>query len=112
MSTLQTDKHAEPIPFPAAECSPHRANVLAAMKKQDELRKVGGILWEGGDEEEAMIVYSASEEAWDDAIHISNPADPLRSLCGSLGRNLVLLEGPRPDPWGGCWGCLSRADQL
>lgn len=102
----------EPTPYPCAECSPHRANMLRAIKEQYELSAVGYSLSQRGEQEAAMVVYRAAESAWDDAIHISNPADPDRSLCGNLGRNLVLLDGPRPDGWGGCWSCLSRADAL
>ena len=86
--------------------------MLRQQKAQDELRDAGYKLWQHGEKEAALAVYRASEEAWDDAIHISNPADPDRSLCGSLGRNLVLLDGPRPDSWGGCWSCLTKAEAV
>ncbi len=62
-------------------------------------------------ENEAMFLYAESEAAWDDAIHIASPDDPLRSLCGQYGRNLADLP-ERPDSWGGCWTCLTKADEL
>lgn len=62
-------------------------------------------------EEESRLLQQKVEEEWDDAIHIASPDDPLLSLCGSYGRNLMDLP-ERPDPWSGCWGCLQRADKL
>lgn len=63
-----------------------------------------------GDDERDLL-YRKAEEEWDDAVHIAAPDDPLRSLCGSYGRNLADLP-ERPDPWSGCWGCMQRADAL
>jgi hypothetical protein len=60
---------------------------------------------------ERDLLYRQAEEEWDDAIHIATPGDPLRSLCGMLGRNLVDLP-ECPDTWAGCWGCLDRAAKL
>ena len=81
------------------------------MKRSGELSKLASRLCKAGaiTDDEAALLYQQSEEAWDDAIHIASPSDPLRSLCGSLGRNLVDLP-ERPDGMSGCWGCLVRAD--
>lgn len=55
---------------------------------------------------EACVLFSLAEREWDDAVHIASPDDPLRSLCGLYGRNLVEL--PNVGYHGGqeCWTCF------
>lgn len=62
-------------------------------------------------EEERDLLYTKAEEEWDDAIHVASPDDPLRSLCGSYGRNLADLPD-MPDAGSGCWTCMHKADEL
>jgi hypothetical protein len=81
-----------------------RQNVLSDMWYR--LHKSGQL-----SEEESRLLQQKIEEEWDDAIHIAASDDPLMSLCGSYGRNLVDLP-ERPDAWAGCWSCLQRAEKL
>lgn len=84
----------------------HMARADAFSKLAYRLRGEGHIT-----EDEAYLLYRQSESEWDDAIHIASPDNPMLSLCGNLGRNLVDLP-ERPDSWGGCWTCLMRADEI
>ena len=83
------------------------------MARSDALRSVASRLHLAGQitDEEATLMYREANEAWDDAIHIASADDPLRSLCGYFGRNLMDLPA-RPDGGSGCWSCLTKADEL
>jgi len=83
------------------------------IERQDALTAMWSRLRRAGQlsEVEDELLQRQIEQEWDDAIHIASPDDPLRSLCGSYGRNLCDLP-ERPDGWAGCWGCLQRADEL
>jgi hypothetical protein len=82
------------------------------MERSDRLGKLAHSLWkaEAISEEDRDLLYMQAESEWDDAIHIASSDDPLRSLCGLYGRNLMDLP-ERPDSWAGCWGCLTIADK-
>lgn len=83
------------------------------IQRHDALGDMAYRLGESGaiTEAERDLLYSQAEAEWDDAIHIASPDDPLRSLCGSYGRNLADLP-ERPDSGSGCWTCLTRADEM
>lgn len=83
------------------------------IQRHDALGDMAYRLGESGaiSEAERDLLYAKAEAEWDDAIHIASPDDPLRSLCGSYGRNLADLPG-RPDTGSGCWTCLTLADEL
>lgn len=102
----------DPVPCP---CTVERRSKLRgeASQRQDDLRAMWSRLRSAGQltaAEDELLVRKIEEE-WDDAIHIASPDDPLRSLCGSYGRNLTDLP-ERPDGASGCWGCLDRADAV
>lgn len=101
-------------PVPCACTLEKRAKIRDEhIQRQDTLRAMWSRLLDAGqltDSESALLIKKIEIE-WDDAIHIASPDDPLRSLCGSYGRNLVDLP-ERPDGIAGCWGCLHRADEL
>ena len=61
--------------------------------------------------DDSQFLYAQADAAWDDAIHIASPDDPLRSLCGLYGRNLDDLP-KRPGGAEGCWSCLHKADEI
>lgn len=73
-----------------------------------DVRKREGL----NNEEKEALLDAANEVSWDDAIHIATPWEPRSSLCGNWERNLVTLDAPRPDGWGGCWTCLMAAEWL
>ncbi len=102
----------EPVP---CQCTLDRRVELRRqhIELHDRLSNLAYRLWKEGhvNEEERDVLFSQAEEAWDDAIHIADPTDPLRSLCGSYGRNLCDLPEV-PDKWGGCWGCMDRAAKM
>lgn len=102
------------LPVPCA-CTLEQRDARRAqhIERQDALRAMWSRLLEAGQlsEAESDLLIHQIESEWDDAIHIASPDDPLRSLCGSYGRNLCDLP-ERPDGMSGCWGCLQRADEL
>jgi hypothetical protein len=99
-------------PTPCA-CTIERRKTLRAeaIARSDAFRDLARRLHGQITDDEAMLLYRQAETEWDDAIHIAAPSDPLRSLCGQLGRNLADLP-ERPGGGSGCWTCLQRADEL
>ena len=102
----------KPVP---CQCTLDRRAELRSQQiaRSEQFANLAHRLAEAGQitDEERDFLYTQAESEWDDAIHIASPDDPLRSLCGSYGRNLCDLP-ERPDSWGGCWTCLIRADEL
>lgn len=101
-------------PVPCACILERRASLRGEhIARSDALRAMTARLHSGGaiSDAERDLLYAKSEEEWDDAVHIASPHDPLRSLCGKLGRNLADLPD-RPDSFSGCWTCLTVADQV
>jgi len=102
----------KPVP---CQCTLDRRAALRAehIKRHEAFLELAYRLsWSGAvSDEERDLLYRQADEEWDDAIHIAAPDDPLRSLCGSYGRNLCDLP-ERPNSGSGCWGCLQRADEL
>lgn len=99
-------------PTPCA-CTLERRDALRAeaIARSDAFRDLARKMYGQITDDEAMLLYRQAETEWDDAIHIATPDDPLRSLCGQIGRNLCDLP-ERPDGGSGCWTCLTRADEL
>lgn len=102
----------QPVP---CQCTLDRREQLRAehAARSDTLGKLAYRLSETNQisEAERDLLYRQAEQEWDDAIHVASPDDPLRSLCGSYGRNLADLPD-RPDGASGCWTCLHQADEL
>lgn len=114
MSAAVCEGHTETGASCDATCDPHKEEMRRHIERQDALFALASRLTREGavTEAEAKILWDAGEAEWDDAIHIASPLDGHTSLCGKRGRNLVSLDGERPDSFGGCWGCLARADKL
>jgi hypothetical protein len=99
-------------PVPCACTIEQRAKIRAEhIARSDALEAIVRRLGDQLTEDEALRIYSAAMEEWDDAIHIATPGEPLRSLCGKMGRNLADLPD-RPDGGSGCWTCLTKADKI
>ena len=102
------------LPVPCKCTLEQRAKSRAEhIERSDALRSMASRLALVGQISHAEIdlLYRQAEHEWDDAIHIASLDDPLRSLCGQMGRNLCDLPD-RPDGGSGCWTCLQRADEL
>ena len=102
----------EPVP---CACTLERREKLRAehIARSDGLSKLAYRLRADKQisEDEAMLLYAQAEHEWDDAIHIASPDDPVKSLCGHEGRNLVDLP-TMPDSWSGCWTCITKAEEI
>lgn len=102
------------LPVPCECTLEKRAKARAEhIERHETLEQLAFDLYSAGQitEDERNLLYDQAAREWDDAIHISSPDDPLRSLCGQYGRNLADLP-ERPGGMEGCWTCLIKADAL
>lgn len=112
MSVQVCDGHTETGEACDGRCDPHHAEMRRLQKQQRAVEDVAYTLYKEGREDEAMVLYSAANEIWDDAIHFASPANGHVSLCGVRGRNLIAIDD-RGDVGGArCWSCLHERDRL
>lgn len=102
----------EPVPC-ACTLARRKALLKKHIERHDQWNALASKLRAAGavTDDEALLIYMQAEQEWDDAVHIASPDDPVKSLCGHEGRNLVDLP-TFPDSWSGCWTCLTRAEKL